>query len=113
MNSEYTQSGGNKVLVDFAALLKSTCRTETDFLYRDGGDEFTVILHDTSFEQAHVLLKRMKQVVSTTKIELINRPLSFSYGIAEYSGQTVEALRYEADSMMQANKEASKVCRTS
>ncbi|MCG8532518.1 MAG: GGDEF domain-containing protein [Desulfovibrionales bacterium] len=113
VNSEYTQSGGNKVLVDFAALLKSTCRTETDFLYRDGGDEFTVILHDTSFEQAHVLLKRMKQVVSTTKIELINRPLSFSYGIAEYSGQTVEALRYEADSMMQANKEASKVCRTS
>lgn len=111
VNSQFTQSGGNEVLIDFAALLKSTCRTGTDFLYRDGGDEFTVIMHDTEYEQAHVLLKRMKQVVGSTKIELINRPLTFSYGIAEYSGQSLETLRYEADAMMQENKEASKGCR--
>ena len=113
VNSRHTQSGGNKVLVDFTALLKSTCRAETDFLYRDGGDEFTVIMHDTAYDQANVLLQRMRKVVSETPINLIGKPLTFSYGIAEYTGQSLEKLRYEADAMMQINKDASKACRQS
>ena len=95
-NDHFGHSTGDELIKDFAELLRKNCR-QVDFIARFGGDEFVVIMDDTSFEEAINLYKRLTDSLKKEKFfipdikEYLERPdleipkekyLGFSMGIA-------------------------------
>ena len=71
---------GDKCLKEIAQIMKSTLR-KTDLVFRYGGDEFVVIMPDTSFEDA---VKVMERVRKRIKEKLKDKNITLSIGISSY-----------------------------
>ena len=59
-NDTFGHSAGDLLIACFASLLKRTCR-QIDFLARFGGDEFVIIMADTSENEALRVNQRLKE----------------------------------------------------
>lgn len=59
INDKYNHAVGDDVLRHFTQFLQSHLG-EDDFVFRSGGEEFTLILRKRSFERTHLLLERIK-----------------------------------------------------
>jgi diguanylate cyclase (GGDEF)-like protein len=78
-NDSFGHPAGDEVLVAVARLLQSELRN-SDFLFRYGGEEFTVILPDTSRKGAFVLAERFRRIVQ--RAPWSKRPITISIGVA-------------------------------
>ncbi|WP_153011535.1 GGDEF domain-containing protein, partial [Type-D symbiont of Plautia stali] len=65
INDWYGHDAGDAVLVSLAGLLRQACRTG-DVVSRFGGEEFILLLPQTSVEDAARTAERIRDVVSTT-----------------------------------------------
>lgn len=102
VNDTYGHQAGDIVLVGFSKILRS-CLRETDVLGRIGGEEFAIILPETSLEQTAELSERLLEKVRTTEIQFEsgrNLSVTTSIGVA-----TVPPLAIDVDMVM---KEADK-----
>ncbi|GEM_PF-1509667 len=106
-NDTYGHLEGDKVLKELGNLLKERLRN-TDIPFRFGGDEFVIIMPDTSADNAG---KAMEDISFRVK-ELIldkRKKITLSIGIAEYKpNETVEEFIERADKAMYAAKNAGK-----
>lgn len=110
VNDQYGHSLGDRVLVEFVACLDKELRTDIDWLVRYGGEEFMVVLPETSLPQAIEVAERMR--VSVENVVRINVPgkapltITASFGVAEREeGDTVETLVHRADDCLYYAKE--------
>jgi diguanylate cyclase (GGDEF)-like protein len=84
INSKFGSLEGNLLLRDFAKMLKATFRGG-DVIFRQGGDEFLVLMPDTGEEESQPPLRRLLRAVehwnasSGKKFEL-----AFAYAVAPY-----------------------------
>ena len=110
INDTMGHSAGDKLIVNFAALLRSVL-PEKDFVGRYGGDEFMVIIHNTDKSEVHEILKRIymeKDRLNSNGNEL---PIDFACGWAisdDYKDSTIQILFDRADSYMYKNKQLCK-----
>jgi len=105
---------GNEALKAFSDIIKNSLRG-TDMIGRYGGDEFLLMLPESTCEQGASILIRIKTVLSTIKITspfLLDKShvsLTFSAGLAAYSSDntpSVNSLIDNADkALYQAKKE--------
>ncbi|MDD3269774.1 MAG: diguanylate cyclase [Syntrophomonadaceae bacterium] len=84
INDNFGHLAGDTMLKKIAAVLKE-CARSTDITCRYGGDEFAVILPDTSEEQTVQLAHRISRAVRT--IHSYDKSVTISIGTAEYSGE--------------------------
>ena len=70
---------GDKLLIGLAQCLNNACRKEQDTAFRMGGDEFAVLLPDTTSEQAIVVGNRICTMYQRLKF---TKGTSLSVGIA-------------------------------
>lgn len=106
VNTTFGHLTGDVVLADTAALLKSSVRG-SDAVFRYGGDEFVIILADTSGLGAAKVIERIKAcLVDWNRAgSLEGFELSLSVGMSEWSdGVTLDELLDEADRQMYAAK---------
>src|SRR5438270_2139577 len=91
LNSKLGSMEGNRVLTEFARMLKNIFRGG-DLVFRQGGDEFLVVMPDTSEQQAESPLKRLLNMLEQWNVENGNRvQLSFTWGMAGYvTGTSLE-----------------------
>ena len=102
INDVYGHSIGDAVLKEFAELMRSLLR-QPDTVGRWEGDEFLIILPQTSEEEAQAVTERLRAAIaghSFSKVEGLH--LSCSIGIATYptSGPLPEQTITEADRNM-------------
>ncbi|HXM69166.1 MAG TPA: GGDEF domain-containing protein [Candidatus Acidoferrum sp.] len=106
VNTKFGHLTGDVVLADAAALLKSSVRG-SDAVFRYGGDEFLIILADTSRAGAATVIDRIRAYLADWNHAgtLEGFELSLSIGISEWSnGMTLDELLDEADREMYAAK---------
>ncbi|MFB3917756.1 MAG: GGDEF domain-containing protein [Terriglobales bacterium] len=100
VNDRYGHATGDRVLVDTARVLRHTLR-ETDILARIGGDEFVILLPETGYEAASVVLDKVHDAL---KQQLLSDSLqvTFSLGAVTFLTQpdTVADLVRQADFAM-------------
>jgi diguanylate cyclase (GGDEF)-like protein len=100
---------GDYVLREVAALIARQAR-RTDCLARYGGDEFAVVLTETSRQGAEIFGERLRGNVEHTKFELDEKSLSVtvSIGVAIWRPEigTPEAFLKAADAALYAAKAA-------
>jgi len=88
INDIYGHPLGDEVLKNIAKILKDTVRN-VDHLGRFEGDEFIVILPNTSLENACVVAERIRGVIANFKYTVENKiiQVTASIGIATYDHQ--------------------------
>lgn len=104
INDTYGHNTGDDILREFSGLLKSKLRL-SDFFGRWGGEEFLLILPNSTDAEAQTLLKRLlKEINEHSFCDDIR--LSFSAGICEYeSGIEFNQLIKYADTALYLAKE--------
>ncbi|MUT66100.1 sensor domain-containing diguanylate cyclase [Paenibacillus sp. NEAU-GSW1] len=80
VNDEFGHQTGDEVLKTLAGILKAEQR-ELDYCFRYGGEEFTMLLPNTSEQQALELAERIRVRTANTKMP-IGRSITLSLGIA-------------------------------
>ncbi len=100
INDAFGHATGDQVLQAVVGRIRSVSR-KADLLFRYGGDEFILVLPNTSAPQAAILARRLAKSVSDTPISEAPQPItiSISGGTATYpaDGKTVETLFAIAD----------------
>ncbi|GAA4890519.1 diguanylate cyclase [Ferrimonas pelagia] len=115
VNDELGHGVGDQVLSGIAAHLRAQLR-EVDLLGRYGGDEFLILLVNTSVEDAEQFCRRVISPGIVLPIEaLAQRPIQLSWGICEINAKitSVEEVMRMADKHMYRQKEDSKRLRQS
>jgi diguanylate cyclase (GGDEF)-like protein len=104
LNDDEGHEAGNRVLAEVGEILLAQART-TDTVARYGGDEFVVMLPETSLRSAVRLAKRLRGALATATTPA-GRSLGVSAGVAQWRvGLSAEALLTEADGALRRAKE--------
>jgi diguanylate cyclase (GGDEF)-like protein/PAS domain S-box-containing protein len=95
INDRYGHLIGSQALCRLADVLRVDCRA-IDTAARYGGNEFAVILPETTAAAARLVASRIRSRLATDSLQ---PPLSASIGVAVYpqDGETIEALLRTAD----------------
>lgn len=86
INDTYNHTVGDSVIQHFAKLLKSSLG-ENDYLFRSGGEEFTIILRNRPFNECETLIKSIQheteqlQIVTKYRLEDISIGCTASFGM--------------------------------
>ncbi len=104
VNDQHGHSAGDRVLKAFADILRQTIRS-TDVAARFGGDEFVVLLEDTSLQEAEVAARRIQEMVGVwTREQGVDFSVSFGLGEAPTHGENFAALLERVDQAMYDSK---------
>lgn len=107
-NDSYGHLEGDKVLVRIGQIINSCLRT-MDSAYRYGGEEFTIILPETSAEEAKNVAHRIKTAVEFERFlpepgNTVN--ITISIGVTEYNNkEPLSTFIKRADRAMYISKE--------
>jgi diguanylate cyclase (GGDEF)-like protein len=112
INDTYGHSGGDLVLKTFAQLTRDSLRS-TDVMGRWGGEEFLLMLPDTTAADAAQCVERMRSQLARLSADAIAPGLrvTFSAGVAEVGGvEELETAIEHADQAMYRAKVQGRNC---
>lgn len=89
INDTYGHVEGDCALQAIVKCLQKIVR-EDDVIGRYGGEEFMVILSNTSINEAYMIAEKCRKEVAGLKIETLEDSISISGGVAEYSGENIK-----------------------
>jgi len=105
INDSHGHDVGDEVLARLAGVLRE-CSREGDLAFRLGGEEFLLLLPETSIAAAGDIAERLRRQVVATRIEPVGQ-VTVSLGVARCAagGDASEAIK-RADALMYAAKQA-------
>jgi diguanylate cyclase (GGDEF)-like protein/PAS domain S-box-containing protein len=102
VNDRFGHRAGDDVLRTIAGLMSRRLRSQ-DQVGRYGGEEFAILLPETTLECAGDVLERTRQDIGELKFDLGNREVTITVSVGVVSvlkGETVEAALARADKAM-------------
>ncbi|WP_456449764.1 diguanylate cyclase [Hydrogenimonas sp.] len=109
INDRYGHLFGDTVLKTVAKIFRSNLR-RSDVPVRFGGEEFLVMMPNTSLKRAFVAIEKLRRIVEERELPLDRSGrvhVTFSAGIAEFErGMTLEKLIKQADEALYRAKES-------
>jgi two-component system, cell cycle response regulator len=112
VNDTYGHAAGDTVLTEFARRIRVGLR-EVDVAFRQGGEEFVVLLPETDAYGGAIVAERLGAAVRDEPVRVENRgsaeiPVSVSIGVAVYPqhGSTAQQVLDAADDALYAAKRA-------
>lgn len=108
-NDTYGHLEGDKILAGIAQVIRS-CLRKLDTAYRYGGEEFVVVLPETSGEEAHTVAERIRSAVADEPFPAPGHPsvcITVSIGVTQYlREEPVSRFVQRADAAMYQSKQA-------
>jgi len=95
INDEHGHSAGDKVIVDFASRVTALLRQQ-DMLCRYGGEEFVLLLPETSLTNATLVAERIRRHVAEARPDV--SPYTVSIGVVAANGKAAN----DANVLMEA-----------
>lgn len=109
INDKHGHDAGNTLIKAVAKSIDS-CLRETDRLARYGGDEFVILLPETSCDSALEAGERIRKAVENTSFDIEGNQVktTVSIGIASYPAHadSLDELMHKADRALYKSKEA-------
>ncbi len=112
VNDDFGHQAGDKALKIVADVLVKNLR-ETDFIARYGGDEFVVLMPETTIEAAEVGATKLLTGVANCGFHFHGQPVSvtLSIGVSSWmENDTPDSVFARADAALYAAKEAGRNC---
>lgn len=104
INDRFGHPAGDEVLKNFARFIARGAR-HNDYVARWGGEEFVILFPDASDQDATVILQRMMADLAGGAVETPDAiPVTFSAGVVDLDGETVEMAIARADAALYAAK---------
>lgn len=99
VNDTHGHAAGDEVLVVLGRLLGESVRTPTDLAARLGGEEFAVLLPDTTVSEAEAVCLRIHDRLAAHAFQASGQAfhLTVSIGVAQCHGQSAEIVLRQAD----------------
>ena len=91
VNDEYGHDMGDFVLIKAAQIFQSAIRKQ-DIVGRWGGEEFLIILPDTTINNAEIFATRLRNKISTAEFEYSNISVKMTISIGIASSNSVETM---------------------
>ena len=108
MNDRFGHETGDLILKNVAELFSSTFRQE-DIISRYGGDEFVVILPDTSSNVVKKIMKRINSRIKEYNETHADLPIRISMGVSTANqGESLQGHLKNADALMYKKKQKRK-----
>ena len=82
VNDSYGHDVGDQVLIELASQIKAHLR-DTDILCRYGGEEFMIILPETSLEEALKTAEKLRLAIEQLASDVLPMQLTISFGVAQ------------------------------
>jgi diguanylate cyclase (GGDEF)-like protein len=109
INNTYGHLAGDEVLIGAAKVLKHFVG-EYDIVARFGGEEFAILLPETSMKDAYVIAEHIRKTIEETEfiiptsIGCIRATMSFGIACRERFNQTPEEITHNADTALYQSK---------
>lgn len=103
INDAFGHSMGDGVLKKVAEIMSSSFRDE-DIISRVGGDEFIVLLPNTSEETAQNIVERIKQKCDNNPLDYIKISVSFGVATKVHEDEDIEKVMKKAEDRMYFKK---------
>lgn len=104
VNDRFGHQAGDEVLVETVQIMKANLR-KTDFLGRYGGEEFLIVMPDSTLDEGYRLAERIRTKIKDTRFYHDSVDLTISGGIAQWDDSSISELIETADRLLyQAKK---------
>ncbi len=103
INDSFGHAAGDEFLKKAAETIKSGCR-EQDICVRFGGDEFAIILPNTSLADSGKIVNNIKEIAANVKISGIDLSISFGFDTMEKSDESIFEIITSAENHMYQHK---------
>lgn len=119
VNDTYGHQAGDEVLKAFARCLKKQIRKKIDWVVRYGGEEFMIVLPETSHLGTYSMAERLRKAVENEKITVSDATIqitaSFGGACARFENKSVEGISMDqlillADEKLYQSKENGRNC---
>ncbi|HVJ68070.1 MAG TPA: diguanylate cyclase [Caulifigura sp.] len=111
INDKYGHGFGDDVLRKIAAVLTENCRPK-DIVCRYGGEEFAILLPDTTPAKAVEVAERLRQTVEQLTFQYFDRPVpvTCSFGVAYLRDRVPPTVLELADEALYSAKHCGRNC---
>ncbi len=106
INDAFGHTAGDELIAKTASILENCCR-EDDVIARVGGDEFNILLPNTTGDESYVIMKRMQAAISDfskTNDKAFSFTVSLGYSTKESSDDEFNDIIKAADDYMYKRK---------
>jgi diguanylate cyclase (GGDEF)-like protein len=113
VNDRYGHCGGDQVLCGFADVLRQHARQE-DLAARTGGEEFVLLIRNTSLPAAIGVAERIRAFFAALDIETgqggVRGTASAGVALAQFAGESFEDILNRADAALYRAKDTGRNC---
>lgn len=103
INDAFGHQVGDEIIKKASKIITESCNS-SDIIVKWGGDEFIIIMPNTSLENAEKLVRKMKNVCTTQNFDSAMLSISFGYDTKKSEKEKLETVIKIAEDWMYKNK---------